>query len=103
MNIAEAEKQLKDQNVYKAVDFTEKTLQDLAETSNKMFQSLKITGKIDEKYFTYDYKKTCNLGKLYLLPKIHKRLHGVPGRPVISTCGSPTEKISEFLDTQLKP
>ena len=35
--IAEAEKQLKDQNVYKDVDFTEKILQDLAETSNKMF------------------------------------------------------------------
>ena len=25
------------------------------------------------------------------------------GRPVISNCGTPTEKISEFLDTQLKP
>ena len=58
--IAEAEKQLKDQNVYKDVDFTEKILQDLAETSNKMFRSLKTKGKIDEKqlkYFTYEYKK----------------------------------------------
>ena len=27
----------------------------------------------------------------------------MPGRPVISNCGTPTEKISEFLDTQLKP
>ena len=73
--IAEAEKQLKDQNVYKDVDFTEKILQDLAESSNKMLRSLKTKGKIDEKqlkYFTYEYKKTCNLGKLYLLPKIHK-------------------------------
>ena len=35
--IAQAEKQLKDQNVYKDVEFTEKILQDLAETSNKMF------------------------------------------------------------------
>ena len=74
--IKEAEKLLKDRNVvYKDVDFTEKILQDLAETSNKMFWSLKTKGKIDEKqlkYFTYEYKKTCNLGKLYLLPKIHK-------------------------------
>ena len=30
-------------------------------------------------------------------------MHDVPGRPVISNCGTPTEKISEFLDTQLKP
>ena len=104
--IAEAEKQLKDQNVYKDVDFTEKILQDLAESSNKMLRSLKTKGKIDEKqlkYFTYEYKKTCNLGKLYLLPKIHKRMDDVSGRPVISNCGTPTEKISEFLDTQLKP
>ena len=39
--IAEAEKQLKDQNVYKDVDFTEKILQDLAEASNKMFFKFK--------------------------------------------------------------
>ena len=71
-----------------------------------MFQSLKTKGKIDEKeliYFTYEYKKTCNLRKLYLLPKIHKRLYDVSGRPIISNCDTPTEKISEFLDTQLKP
>ena len=38
-----------------------------------------------------------------MLPKIHKRLHDVPGRPVISNCGTPTEKVSEFLDNQPKP
>ena len=57
----------KDQNVYKDVKFTE-IFQDLAETRNKMFSSLKTKRKIDEKqlkYFTYEYKKTCNLGKLY--------------------------------------
>ena len=30
-------------------------------------------------------------------------MHDVPGRPIISNCGTPTEKISEFLDGQLKP
>ena len=40
---------------------------------------------------------------MYLLPKIHKRLENVPGRPVISNCGTPTEKVSEFLDYHLKP
>ena len=70
-----------------------------------MFQSLKTKRKIDEKqlkYFTYEYKKTCNLGKLYLLPKIHKRLHEVPRRPVISNCSTSTEKILEFLDNEMK-
>ena len=39
---------------------------------------------------------------MYLLHKIHKRLYDVPGRPVISNCGRPTEKASECLDNQLK-
>ena len=30
-------------------------------------------------------------------------MYDAPGRPVISNCGTPTEKISEFLHTQLKP
>ena len=41
--------------------------------------------------------------RFYLLPKIHKRLHNVPGRPVISNCGYYTENISSFLDYHLKP
>ena len=39
---------------------------------------------------------------MYLLPKIHKRLSNVPDRPVISNSGTTTEKVSEFLDFQLK-
>ena len=70
-----------------------------------MFSSLKRRGFLTEKqmkYFTYEFKKATNFGKLYLLPKIHKRLHNVPGRPVISNCGSPKEKCSEFLDHHLE-
>ena len=103
--IAEAERQLGDVTVYKDVDFKEKILQGLAEISNKLFRNLKNKGGITEKelkYFTINFKRTTNLGKLYMLPKIHKRLSEVPGRPVISNCGTPTEKVSEFLDSQLK-
>ena len=39
---------------------------------------------------------------MHLLSKIHKRLENVPGHPVISKCGTPTEKVSEFLDYHLK-
>ena len=55
------------------------------------------------KYFMYEYNKVTNSGNLYLLPKIQKRLYDVPGRTVISNCGTPTEKVSEFLDHHLKP
>ena len=71
-----------------------------------MFLNLKRKGSISEKemkYFVYDYKNASNLGKLYFLPKIHKRLSNVSGRPVISNCGTPTQKASEFLDYHLKP
>ena len=34
---------------------------------------------------------------------MHKTLKNIPGRPVISNCGTPTEKVSEFLDLHLKP
>ena len=64
--------------------------------SNKFFKGLKTKGFVMEKelkYFTYEYKKACNLGKMYLLPKMHKKLSNVPGRPVISNCGMPTEFI----------
>ena len=40
---------MKDVYVYKDGEFIEEILQDLLETSNKMFQSLKSMGKIDEK------------------------------------------------------
>ena len=55
------------------------------------------------KYFLYDYKNATNLGTLYILSKIHKRLFTLPGYPVISNCGTLTEKASEFLDHHLKP
>ena len=54
------------------------------------------------KYFTSEYKKSTNLGKLHLFPKIQKRLRNVPRRPVISICGAPTGKALEFLDFHLK-
>ena len=54
------------------------------------------------KNFTYEFKKAANLRKFYLFPKIHKRLENVPGKPIISNCGAPTEKVSEFLNFHLK-
>ena len=101
--ILEAEKQLSDANVYKDVSFHEKNFQGLVGKSNQLFQNQKSKGKISGKYFTYEYKKVSNLGKLYLLPKIRKRLYNVPERPVISNCGTPTKKASELLDYHLKP
>lgn len=43
------------------------------------------------------------MGKFNLLHKIHKRLFNTPSRTVISNCGTPTEKASEFLYRHLYP
>ena len=60
-------------------------------------------GDIDEKTLEYLMVNSPRLGRFYLLPKIHKRLNSIPGRPVISDCGFFTENISEFLDFHLQP
>ena len=51
------------------------------------------------KYFEV---KDPKFGRFYLLPKIHKRLNNVPGRPVVSNCGYFKENISAFLEFQLQ-
>ena len=47
-------------------------------------------------------KKLPIWGKCICFPRSIKGCLVVPGRPVISNCGTPTEKASEFLDNQLK-
>ena len=44
----------------------------------------------------YFLVKDPEFSRFYLLPKIHKRLYDVPGRPVTSNCGFYTENISSF-------
>ena len=91
--------------MYRKVAFKDKILSQLVDCSNRFFKNLKMKGHIMEKelkYFSYQFKKSCNLGDLYLLLKINKSLENLPDRPVISNCGTPTE-VSEILHHHLKP
>ena len=104
--LTEVDRQLKDNETYESSSFKDADLVKLVEKTNSIFQSLRKRKLITEeelKYFTYKYKKATNFGKMYLLPKIHKVLLNVSGRPVISNCGTPTEKASEFIDHHLQP
>ena len=86
-DIMEAEKQLNDKAVYKDINFDKDLIPNLMSKSNRLFESLRERQMITEKefkYFHFEFKKTCNLGQLYLLPKVHKQLSNIPGRPVIS-------------------
>ena len=103
--LKEAEKQLSNKSNYLETKVIEKDLVDLVEQGNKMFENLQRKSVIQEReknYFKFNFKKATNLGKLYVLPKIHKGLSNIPGCPVISNCGIPTE-VSEFLNHQLQP
>ena len=74
--------------------------------SNKIFQSLskkKYKSEKELKYFPYNNKNAANLRKFYFLPNIHNRLINVPGKPITSNCGTPTKKVSEYLDFCIKP
>ena len=104
--LKEAEKQLSDRSTYLEIKVIKKDLVNLVEQSNKMFLNLQRKSVIQEReknYFNFNFKKATYLGKLFLLPKIHKGLSNFPGHPVILNCGTATEKVSEFLDHQLQP
>ena len=60
-------------------------------------------GDISDKTLDYFLVNNPKLGRFYLLPKIHKRLYDVPGRPVISNSSYYTENISSFVEFHLKP
>ena len=70
---------------------------------SRVFTRANLLQKKNSNTFPMILKKATNLGILYLLPKTPMRLLNVPGRPVISNSGTPTEKASEFLDFHLKP
>ena len=70
--ILEAEKHLNDKQVYKELKFNKNILTGLVENSNKIFNCLcshRLISESELKYFTYNFKKATNLGKLYFLPK----------------------------------
>ena len=92
--------------VWNRSDSNEYMFNNLVVKSNKIFKRLRSHKLISEKelkYSIYNFKKAANLGKLYLLPKILKRLSADSVRPVIFNCGTPTEKVSEYSNYILKP
>ena len=98
--IHEAMGQLTDSEVYTLLDGD--PTRDMVKKINAKIRASWKKGNIDDK--TKDYlmvSEDVKPGRFYLLPKIHKQ--GCPGRPVISGCGTPTEKISAFLDHNVRP
>ena len=99
--ILEAINQLGDSNVYLKLDSNPS--EHLQKVIDDDISIIRERGDMDEKTLEYFLVNDPKLGRFYLLPKIHKRLNGVPGRPVISNSGYFTENVSEFLDHHLQP
>ena len=62
---------MEDKTVCKDIKFKETILSDLMDKSNRILKSFYtckfIAGK-EVKYFSYDFKKTSNVDRFYLLP-----------------------------------
>ena len=90
--VAEAMRQLNDSEVY--ISLRDDPTVDMIRKVNGRVEKLHNDGYISQS--TLQYLMVTNdatAGRFYLLPKIHK----------ISGCNTLTEKISEFVDSQLKP
>ena len=98
--IKKAEKQLGDSDVY---DEVPDDPEPLISTIDRTIEKIRKRGDFKKETIKYFEVKDPQFARFYLLPKIHKRLNNVPGRPVISNCGYYTENISAFLDFQLQP
>ena len=96
----QAYRQLYDKEVFEQVPDDPSAL---AKTLIKALEKIRLGGDLSEDTLDYFLVKDPKFAKFYLLPKIHKRLRGVPGKPVISNCGYYTKIISSFLDYYLQP
>jgi hypothetical protein len=66
-----------------------------------LIDKMHYKGFIDDKVYRSLANTAPKTPHFYLLPKIHK--NGVPGRPILSANGCPTEKISALVDCHLHP
>ena len=51
---------------------------------------------LDKDAFDFLQPKNAKTSQFCILPKLHKK--DIPGRPIVSSCGAPTENISLFVD-----
>ena len=89
----EAEKQLGDSDVYEEVPDDPEPL---ISTIHRTIEKIRKRGDLKKETIKYFEVKDPKFARFYLLPKIHKRLNNVPGRPVISNCGCYMENICIF-------
>ena len=97
--INEGQKQLDDRNNYQPLD--EPMVRDTSQRVKHLINALHQAGCIDEMTVKW-FHLTPNPPRIpvfYTLTKIHKPT--LVGRPIISGCDGPTERLSSFVDKLL--
>ena len=95
----EGYRQLNDTSVYLRTHAT--AISDIEEDIQHLADKLHIEGVITHDVRQFAIRRHTNLARFYLLPKVYKK--GVPGRPIVSACGSATEGMSEIVNFFLQP
>ena len=98
--VNECDRQLNDTKHYQkqSSDRTNKVQERVKEYTTRLHKDNLIDSETP-KYLSSNSEPKA--GRFYIPPKIQKQ--GNPGRPIISSNGHPTERISEFIDYHLKP
>jgi len=106
--LTEAYRQLNNTKYYK--DIPEPIQKHNIPVINNILEDLCEQGYISNKQYQYlNAKETDKLRHFYLLPKIHKptnkwTLPNMPeGRPIVGDCGTESRRVSEYVDSFLKP
>ena len=68
----------------------------LANPLMKALEKVRLREDLSKDTLDHFLVKDPKFARFYLVPKIHKRLYDVPGRPVMSDCGYYTENILIF-------
>ena len=82
--LKEAHKQLSDKELYEEVTNDPSILES---TTFNALNKIRIRGDLSADNLEYFFNKDPKFARFHLLPEIHKRLHNVLGRPIISNCG----------------
>ncbi|KAJ1194362.1 hypothetical protein NDU88_003651, partial [Pleurodeles waltl] len=99
--ISELDRQVSDRSAY--LKLTSNPMPEVNRCILRKLQTYLDQDLISDMEFKYLYNNTPTSPCIYILPKIHKPGTFPPGRPIISGIGSPTEKLSEYIDIFLQP
>ena len=97
--INEGLRQLNDTKFYKPI--TKNPILKTTAEIQRFLNFLKERKLIPNDHITFLTPKNSRTPLFYMLPKIHKQNN--PGRPIVSACDGPTENLSAYLDSFIKP